>query len=154
MIAALVNTLKTFKHIPHLILTSVRQGRFISQCSPEKKNQYNVVYRYISVHMQAHTLPTHRTPGIWGRERKRGWDFKEMAHTIRAKSEIFRASQQAEDLGKGWCCNVESKISPLEAEVGFLCCSLEAKLFLFQETIVISLKAFNRLDEACPHYRR
>lgn len=157
MIATLLNTLKSFKQIPHLIITSIRQVRYISQCSPEKHNQYNIVYMYISVHTHCTHIMHMGYEEDREREKERrggGWDFKELIHTIRAKSEIFRANQQAEDLGKGWCCNVECKISPLETEAGFLHSSLEAELFLLQEPLVICLKTFNRLDEACPHYGR
>lgn len=63
--------------------------------------------------------------------------FRELAYlTVRAgKSEICRAG------------GLE-----METEAGFLCCNLEAEFFLLGETCVFGLMAFNRLDDAHPHF--
>lgn len=48
--------------------------------------------------------------------------------------------------------NFVGQASRLENQAGILC--LEVEFFLFKETLVFNVKAFNWLDEAYPHNKQ
>lgn len=47
--------LRVLNTLTHLILTLIRQGKFIGQGSPVKKNKYDMICMCKSTHTQTHT---------------------------------------------------------------------------------------------------
>lgn len=131
-----------------LIWICIRKG------CPEKQNQY-YTYTYMSTYAYMYICVYSIEKHVyipWGRYWLIYLIYEELFHMIvgPGKSKVCVAW----NLGKSWGCCLESDCtysSRLETWAWFLCFSFEENFFLFWKS-VFSLKAFNRLDEAHPHY--